>query len=123
LPSLTGAVKVFIVERLACFDSPTDVQKVVKQEFRVDVSPQQLTAYNPDTRAGQRLSKPLREVFETTRKRYLEGTSNIAITHKAYRLRALNKLYDKASKAGNLPLAMQVLEQAAKEVGGSYTNR
>jgi len=123
MPSLTGAVKVFIVEHLACFSSPTDVQRWVKQDFGVDVSPQQLTAYNPDTRAGQRLSKTLRDVFETTRRSYLEATSNIAVAHKAYRLRALNKLFDRVNEDDNPQLVMQILEQAAKEAGDWYADR
>jgi hypothetical protein len=121
--ALTGDIKVFIVERLACFDSPTDIQKQLKQDFRVDVSLQQLTAYNPKTQAGARLSKTLREVFEATRKKYLEDTSDVAIAHKAHRLRVLDRLLTRLERSGNALLAAQMLEQAAKEEGGAFTNR
>lgn len=123
MAALNGAVKVFIVERLACFDTPTKVQEAVKQAFKVDVSLQQLTAYNPKLAAGQRLSQTLKDVFEETRKRFLADTSDIAISHKAYRLRVLDQELVAAQKRGNTAMVKELLEQAAKEEGGAFTNR
>lgn len=123
MAALNGAVKVFIVERLACFDTPTEVQKAVKQAFGVDVSLPQLTAYNPNLAAGQRLSQVLKDVFDATRKRFLEDTSSIAISHKAYRFRVMERMLEKAEKAGNVAMVAQLLEQAAKEEGGAFTNK
>lgn len=123
MAGLTGEVKVFIVERLACFEAPTQVQRAVKQEFGVDVSLPRLTAYDPNKAAGQRLSKPLREVFVSTRKRFLEDTASIPLVHRPYRLRVLQRQLEKADATGNAAMVMQLLEQAAKEVGGMFTNR
>jgi hypothetical protein len=123
MATLNGAIKVFIVERLACFDTPTEVQKAVKQAFKVDVSLQQLTAYNPKLAAGERLSQTLKDLFEVTRKRYLDDTSGIAIANKAYRLGVMQKLLDTALSKGNVGVIPQLLEQAAKEEGGAFTNK
>lgn len=123
MAALNGAIKVFIVERLACFDTPTEVQKAVKQAFGVEVSLPQLTAYNPNLAAGQRLSQTLKDVFNATRKKFLEDTSGIAIAHKAYRLRVLDRLLEKLERQGNVAMVAQLLEQAAKEEGGAFTNK
>lgn len=123
MPALSGPVKVFIVERLACFDKPVEVQQAVKREFKVDVTLPQLAAYNPTQASGARLSKTLREVFEATRKKFLEDTSSIAIAHRSYRLRMLDRMAEKMVDVGNVVVAAQLLEQAAKEEGGAFTNR
>lgn len=123
MAALNGAVKVFIVERLACFDKPTEVARAVKQEFGITVSLPQLTAYNPTLAAGQRLSQTLKDVFHDTRKRFLKDTSTVAIAHKAYRLRVLDRMLEKVENTGNILAAAQLLEQAAKEEGGAFTNK
>jgi hypothetical protein len=123
MAALNGAVKVFIVERLACFDTPTEVQKAVKQAFKVDVSLPQLAIYNPKSASGARLRKDLKDVFEATRAKFLADTSDIAISHKAYRLRVLDQSLVTAMKQGNTAMVTQLLEQAAKEEGGAFTNK
>jgi hypothetical protein len=123
MAGLSGNVKVFIVERLACFDAPTEVRTAVKQEFGVDVSLPRLTAYNPTKASGQRLSNQLKVLFEATRKRFLEDTASIPLVHQNYRLHVLQRQLKRADAAGNASLVMQLLEQAAKEVGGMFTNR
>jgi hypothetical protein len=123
MPALNGAIKVFIVERLACFERPVDVQKAVKQTFKVDVKLEQLMAYDPKNVAGQRLSKTLKDVFEATRKEFLKNTAAIPIAHKAYRLRLLDRLADRMVDNGNVAMAAQLLEQAAKEQGEAYSNK
>lgn len=65
----------------------------------------------------------LKAVFEETRKSFLEDTSGIAISHKAVRLRALQRMAERAEEVGNIVAAMDLLEQAAKEVGDAYSNR
>ena len=62
-------------------------------------------------------------LHEETRKAFLEGTSKIAISHRAVRLRALQRMAERAESMGNIALAAQLFEQAAKEAGDSYTNR
>ncbi len=122
-PKYSDQVKTYVVQALACFDSPAVVAKAVKAEFDVIISSQAVEAYDPTKRAGQKLSQRFRMLFEETRKTFLEDTASIAISHRAVRLRALQRMADKAENQGNMVLAADLLEQAAKEVGDSYTNR
>lgn len=120
---LSDEVKTFIVQQLACFDPPSVVVKAVKAEFGETVSPQQVESYNPERRAGQNLGEQFRELFRTTRAAFLEDAAAIGISHRVTRLRALQRLAERAETQGNIALAAQLLAQAAKEVGGAFTNK
>lgn len=123
MAALNDAQKIFIVQALACHDTPKQVAEAVKQEFGVDVTPQQLQAYNPETVAGKRMSQRLKDIFAATRRKFLDDVSTIPIANQAFRLRALNRMYDRVQGQGNMALAAQLIEQAAKEAGGSFTNK
>ncbi|WP_169194944.1 DUF2280 domain-containing protein [Devosia sp. MC1541] len=120
---LSDDVKTFIVQSLACFDTPSVVVAAVKQEFGEVITRQSVEGYDPNKRAGANLSEKWKSLFEETRKTFLEDTSKIAISHRAVRLRALQRMAEKAETQGNMALAANLMEQAAKEVGDSYTNR
>lgn len=117
--------KRFIVERLACFDDPSEIVEAVHEEFDgLVVTRQQVWNYDPTRPANaERIAEDLRQIFEATRKRFLEETADIGIAHARYRLERLQGMFRKAERMRNYGLAAQLLEQAAKEVGGSYTNR
>jgi hypothetical protein len=123
MAALSDDVKLFIVQALAKYDSPKHVAEAVKQEFGLEVSRQQLQAYDPATQAGARMSKKLKAIFEATRKEFLEQIPKIPIANQAVRLRALSRLYDRVEQQGNVVAATSILEQVAKEVGGAFTNR
>ncbi|WP_430229671.1 DUF2280 domain-containing protein [Paraburkholderia tropica] len=123
MAALKDDVKLFIVRALACFDSPTDVARQVKDEFGIEVTKQQVSLYNPERVVGRDLSEKWRTVFAETRKKFLEDVSTIPIASQAFRLRALNRMYERVQNQGNVALAAQLIEQAAKESGGSFTNR
>ena len=59
----------------------------------------------------------------TRRKRFREETADIPIANRAYRLRGLGRMAEKAENMRNLALTAQLYEQAAKEVGDIYVNR
>ncbi|MQV45441.1 DUF2280 domain-containing protein, partial [Sinorhizobium medicae] len=46
-----------------------------------------------------------------------------AISHRAVRLRGLQRMAKKAEIQGNMELAASLMKQAAEEVGNAYTNR
>lgn len=121
----SGAAKVTIVECLACFMSPTEVSKLVNQEFDLNMTRQSIEAYDPTKVLGKNLSKKLTDVFWDTRKAYLEATAieNIALAHQNVRLREYTELYFRAKAKGNDSAAAQFLVMAAKERGGLYTNK
>lgn len=122
-PKYSDEVKTRIVQSLACFDTPSQVAKAIKAELGVDISAQACEAYDPNKVAGKKLSERFRLLFEATRKTFLEDTSQIAISHRAVRLRALQRMAEKAETGGNMVLAASLMEQAAKEVGDAFTNR
>jgi hypothetical protein len=123
MAALKDDVKLFIVRALACFDSPTEVCRQVKDEFGLEVTKQQVSLYHPERRVGRDLSEKWRTIFAETRKNFLEDVSTIPIASQAFRLRALNRMYERVSATANTALAAQLIEQAAKESGGSFTNR
>lgn len=123
MATLNQEVKAFIVQALACFDTPSQVSASVREEFGLEVSRQQCEAHDPTKRAGRELAKRWVTLFNDTRKRFREETAEIPIANRAYRLRALGRLVEKAENMRNLPLTAQLLEQAAKEVGDVYVNR
>lgn len=123
MAALPENIKLRIVQALACFDTPSQAAKAIKAEFGLDVSPQQCEAYDPHKRTGNRLSEKYRQIFAETRKTFLEDTSLIGVSHRAVRLRTLQRLIDKAESQGNIGLVSQLLEQVAKETGDAYTNR
>ncbi|MDD0971623.1 DUF2280 domain-containing protein [Pseudomonas aphyarum] len=123
MAALKNDVKAFIVQALACFDTPTLVSQNVKQEFDIDVTRQQVEQHDPTKRAGANLAAKWRTLFEDTRKRFREETAEIPIANRAYRLRTLGRMAEKAENMKNMALTAQLLEQAAKEVGDVYVNR
>ncbi|ETA72325.1 MULTISPECIES: DUF2280 domain-containing protein [Mesorhizobium] len=120
---LNDEVKTFIVQALACFDSPSTVAASVKRELGIDVSRQLVESHDPNKKAASGLAPKWRVLFEETRKAFLEDTASIGISHRAVRLRALQRMADKAETMGNMSLAAQLHKQAAEEVGNAYTNR
>lgn len=123
MAALTSDVKAFIVQALACFDTPTQVSQAVKQEFDIDVTRQQVEQHDPTKRAGANLAVKWRTLFEDTRKRFREEVAEIPIANRAFRLRGLGRMAEKAEGMRNLALTAQLYEQAAKECGDMYVNR
>lgn len=123
MAALNNEVKSFIVQALACFDTPSQVASAVKEEFGIEISRQQCEQHDPTKRAGRELAKRWVTLFHDTRKRFREDTAEIPIANRAYRLRALGRLAEKAESSKNARLTLQILEQAAKEAGDMYVNR
>jgi len=123
MAALTDDVKAFVVQALACFDTPTQVANAVKEEFGLEITRMQVSTYDPTKFMGRNLSKKWREIFDATREAFLRDQATIPIANQNFRLRALDRLYQNAASRGNAALAAQLLEQAAKEAGGSFTNR
>ena len=123
MAALNNDVKAFIVQALACFDTPTQVVEAVQKEFSITVTRQQVETHDPTKYSGKGLAKRWVTLFEDTRKRFREETADIPIANRAYRLRTLGRIAEKAENMRNLALTAQLLEQAAKEVGDVYVNR
>lgn len=120
---LDPSVKMFIVQSLARFESPSKVIEEVRSRFKLEVSPQQMLAYNPSTVAGARMSAELKALFAETRAKFKADLEEIPAANQAVRVAMLSRAAEKAERSGNVALMAQLLEQAAKEIGGAYTNR
>ncbi|HBO7470547.1 TPA: DUF2280 domain-containing protein [Pseudomonas aeruginosa] len=120
---LSSEVKAFIVQALACFDTPSQVAESVKKEFGIEVSRQQIESHDPNKVCSKGLAAKWRILFEDTRKRFREEIADIPIANRAYRLRALGRMAERAEGMRNMALAAQLYEQAAKESGGMYSNK
>jgi hypothetical protein len=123
MAALRDEVKHFVVQALACFDTPSQVSASVKEEFGLDVPRQQIATYDPEKYVGRQLSAKWKTLFYDTRKRFREEQAEIPIANRAFRLRALARMAQQAESMKNIALAIQVIEQAAKEVGDMYVNR
>lgn len=102
----TREQQTYVVQALACFDSPAVVVAALKKEFGTAISPQAVECYEPTKKAGRNPSARWTALFEETRKTFLEDTASIAISHRAVRLRALQRMADKAETQGNMVLAV-----------------
>ena len=121
MATLNKKQKLFIVRSLAQFNTPQETAVLVKEEFNIDVSRQQCEAYDPTKRVGKDLSDELKTEFEATRKDFLEKPQNIPIANLTVRLQRLENQYQKHGK--NRVAALNILKQAAEDMGGKYTNR
>lgn len=124
MAALTEDQKRYVVFRLAAFRTPTEVVEEVKDIWGIEVSRQQIHYYNPTT-PGARTSEKWTELFHAARRAYLEEEGEVAIAVRRWRLEEIQNLYRRAlqqGRHGNIPLALQALEQAAKEEGGKFTN-
>lgn len=122
MATLSDTVKQFIVQALACYDTPQQVSDAVKEEFGLDVPRSQVALYDPTKHAGRNLSQKWRAVFSATRENFKAQTAEIPIAQRAYRLRKMAQIAAKAEQMRNLPLVLQILEQAAKETGDVFVN-
>lgn len=122
MPTLRGDIKVFIVQSLACYETPTQVVESVKEGFGITLARSHIQQYDPTKRAGKDLGKRFVEIFESTRKVFLEDISKIPIANQSFRLRALQRSYDWFVAKNNYIAANQVLAHSAKEAGNFYAN-
>lgn len=123
MAALTSDIKTFIVQALACFDTPSQVAEAVRVRYGVTVSRQQVEMHDPTKRSSKGLAKRWVALFEDTRAAFREEIVAIPVANRAFRLRTLNRMVEKAEQEGRLVLAMQLMEQAARECGDSYSYR
>ncbi len=76
MATLSKKHKLFIVQALAVFNTPQETASLVKEEFNIDISRQQVESYDPTKFAGRDLSKELKDYFEKTREEYLSQPLN-----------------------------------------------
>lgn len=120
MAKLSEDQKEFIVEHLACYDTPQQVADAFKDEFELTIKRQQVEEYDPVKR------KPAQkwvDLHAAIRKSFLEDLSNVPASKKSYRVRRLAAMAMRAEKSKNFVLAKDLYEQIAKEMGEAFTNR
>ncbi len=120
MQKLNQAQKTFIVQRVAMYDTPSQVAEAVKEEFGLTIDRQLVRTYNPEQ---VEVAAKWKAIFDASRKSFLDSVAEIPVAHRSVRLRILDRLRHKAENESNYSLVCQILEQVAKEVGDVYTNR
>lgn len=116
MATLREPIKIFIVQSLACFETPQQVVESVKQEFNIEILRQQVALYDPTKATGKNLSKKLKDLFTRTRKEFQTNIHDIPLANKAVRLTELQKMYD--SLTGNRVMKTKLLKQIKDEMQG-----
>jgi hypothetical protein len=120
MPVLNEEQKAYIVQALACYNTPSEVAVLVKEEYGLDIERGHVRAYNPlQTSTAQKW----RDLFDATREAFLANQAAIGIAQQVYRLKVLDDVMHKALTRRNFPMVLQCLEQGAKDSGGAFTNQ
>lgn len=121
MAALKEPVKIFIVQSLACFETPQQVADSVEETYKIKIDRKQCHSYDPTKYAGRNLSKKLKDLFYETRKRFQENILDIPIANKAFRLRELQGMYDDSGK--NKRTKQNLLKQAFQETDGRVSRQ
>lgn len=116
MATLKEPVKIFIVQSLACFETPQQVADAVKQEFKVEIGRQQVASYDPTKPTGKNLSKKLVQLFNKTRENFKRNVYDIPLANKAVRLNELQKMYEDWGK--NKVMKQNIIKQIKDEMQG-----
>lgn len=116
MAALKEPVKIFIVQSLACFDTPQQVADAVKQRFGIEIDRRQCEAYDPTKTTGKNLSKKLVTLFHKTREDFKKNVYDIPLANKAYRIKELQKIYE--DWKNNRLMKQGVIKQVREEMQG-----
>lgn len=121
---LSDQQKSAVVIMLACYWQLKDVLQYVRDEWGIEVAKQSIQRYDPTKVNGQRdLAKKWCDIFHATRSAFLKEKAMHAVSHMPYRMGIYQKVIEEGLRRHNYDLVLRSMEQAAKDEGGSYTNR
>jgi hypothetical protein len=116
MATLREPVKIFIVQSLACFESPQQVVESVRQEFGIEIERQQVASYDPTKATCRNVSKKLKDLFYKTRNEFKTNVFDIPLANKAVRLKELQKIYNDPKV--NRILKTKLIKQFKDEMHG-----
>lgn len=121
---LPDKVRAFIVMSYARFALTRDIHKAVLDEFGLDLDSKMLCNHMLDrpSRAAEMGARWV-AMFNEARAEFCAQVDAIPITNPAYRLAKMQRYFDILDAKDAIGPAMSVLEQAAKEAGGAFTNK
>ena len=109
---LTNRERGLIVVMLATWASFEDVIEALGR----DVPRQTVQAYDAgNTRNRGRLAGKWIRLFDDTREAFLDNTRDVAISHKGFRLRELNRIFADGKKASDTDVQLAALDRARAE--------
>src|ERR1700688_1080315 len=126
MAKLTDDVQTFLVRQLACFLTPSEVAAAVAEDSGVEIGGQQAWKYRPAN--NPELAPKWRALFEATRAAFIADVGSIAVAHKSYRMRQLDKavrgaLAAKRSRPGGHGIEALRPGSAAPSPGGRGVRR
>lgn len=123
-PDVTAhGVKVEIVRQLACYATNAEVREYIEENYGTQVSAAYVSRHHPANKTSAGMGQELIDLFWETRDQFQRGLDDCGIVYRAYRLRKLDEMCRKAIDTKNFSLAAQLMEQAAKEMGGAFESR
>lgn len=127
-PKLTRELQARVVADLASWAEAVEVRRWLREEFEIEIGLPALLRYDMDnaaSRAEMQTARPdLVQLFDETREAARKSFAGIAIATQGGRLRILQRrLRAVLSKERvNDDLVLRMLELAAKDSGGAFTN-
>ncbi|MCU4491285.1 DUF2280 domain-containing protein [Acinetobacter guillouiae] len=116
MATLKEPVKIFIVQSLACFETPQQVVDAVREEFGIEIERQQVASYDPTKATCRGMSKKLKTLFEHTREHFKKNIYDIPLANKAVRLNELQKMY--VDWKNNKVKKQSIIKQVKDEMHG-----
>jgi len=121
---LTSASRTFIVQRLACFATCTEVANEVSKTFGIKITASNVQKYDYTKAAGANCARKWVELYDHTRDAFLkhiekhipESNKAVRVDHLARASRTYRSNEDFANMA-------DMFERIAKEMGNVHSNR
>jgi hypothetical protein len=113
---LSGEQRRFIIRALAKWNSPSEVARMVLDEFGITITRQLAQTYDPTRAAGVKLAPELKKYFREQREYFVKHLEEQPFAHRSIRLDELKKIYDEARDAGDRKSAIKALDSAGKEM-------
>lgn len=124
-PKLNEEQRLYIIYRLACFDTPTKVADGVRLEYDIEVSRHLVQQHDPDKVAGRKLGAKWVAIFREARAKYINDATTIPVANRSYRIELLGEMIEaeKANPDGSKTVVAALIEQVAKETEGFWSNK
>jgi hypothetical protein len=110
--------KVYVVKRLATYDTPTAIVRDLKALFGVEITIQAADHYHPEhVSSEKRLAPCWKELFWATRKAFIAACAEVGTMEQMVRVRLREDMVLMARDAGHYRIANELLDNIAKEAG------
>jgi hypothetical protein len=112
---LTDEHKIYIVRRLAAYETLTSIARGLKREFGITVSRALVETYNPVRSSGRKLGRRWKDLFWKARKAFKEGIADVGANYPLVRIYWRGEMALEMWDAGQHKVANELLDSIAKE--------